>query len=201
VGGLNCRDRNRVALEGELAALADAGAAAVHCVTGDHTAIGHRPDAAPVFDLDATRLAAAARAAGLLVSVAESPCARPAARPPGPAGREGAGGCPGVRREPRGRDGRRSPSSWPPGRRSPTSRAFPWCSDRAGAAARAFPGLVLPPGFLAGILDARDPVVAGIDAAVRLAENCSTCRACRASTSAPCPPRARRTPPAGPSPR
>ena len=62
--GLNCRDRNRVALEGELAALADAGAAAVHCVTGDHTAIGHRPDAAPVFDLDATRLAAAARAAG-----------------------------------------------------------------------------------------------------------------------------------------
>ena len=62
--GLNCRDRNRVALEGELAALADAGAAAVHCVTGDHTAVGHRPDAAPVFDLDATRLAAAARAAG-----------------------------------------------------------------------------------------------------------------------------------------
>ena len=34
----------------------------------------------------------------------------------------------------------------------------------------AFPGLVLPPGFLAGILDAPDPAVAGIDAAVRLAE-------------------------------
>ena len=34
----------------------------------------------------------------------------------------------------------------------------------------AFPGLVLPPGFLDGILDARDPVGRGIDAAVRLAE-------------------------------
>ena len=38
--GLNCRDRNRVALEGELAALAHAGAAAVHCVTGDHRRVG-----------------------------------------------------------------------------------------------------------------------------------------------------------------
>lgn len=31
--GLSCRDRNRVALEGEVAALADVGVAGVHCVT------------------------------------------------------------------------------------------------------------------------------------------------------------------------
>jgi methylenetetrahydrofolate reductase (NADPH) len=75
--GLNCRDRNRVALEGELAALAHANVAGVHCVTGDHPASGHRPDAQPVFDLDSTRLAALARASGVLVSVAESPVAIP----------------------------------------------------------------------------------------------------------------------------
>lgn len=76
--GLTCRDRNRVALEGELAGLADVEVAGVHCVTGDHTATGHRPDARPVFDLDSTALAALARAAGHLVSVAESPVAPPA---------------------------------------------------------------------------------------------------------------------------
>ena len=74
--GLNCRDRNRVALEAELHGLADVGAA-VHCVTGDHTELGHRPDAQPVFDLDSTQLAALAAAAGLLVSVAENPVAAP----------------------------------------------------------------------------------------------------------------------------
>ncbi len=75
--GLNCRDRNRVALEGELAALAHANVAGVHCITGDHTASGHRPDARPVFDLDSTRLAALAHTVGVLVSVAESPAAIP----------------------------------------------------------------------------------------------------------------------------
>jgi methylenetetrahydrofolate reductase (NADPH) len=75
--GLNCRDRNRVALEGELAALAHANVAGVHCITGDHTLSGHRPDAQPVFDLDSTRLAALARSNGVLVSVAESPAAIP----------------------------------------------------------------------------------------------------------------------------
>jgi 5,10-methylenetetrahydrofolate reductase len=81
--GLNARDRNRVALEGELAALADLGVAGVHCVTGDHPAGGHRPDAAPVFDLDSTQLVALAAGRGLVVSAGESPAAPPlAARPP-----------------------------------------------------------------------------------------------------------------------
>lgn len=80
--GLNCRDRNRVALEGELAALAHANVAGVHCITGDHTASGHRPEARAVFDLDSTRLAALAQAAGVLVSVAESPAAIPTSERP-----------------------------------------------------------------------------------------------------------------------
>lgn len=79
---LNCRDRNRVALEGELAGLRAAGVAAVHCVTGDHPLTGGRPDALPVFDLDSTALAALAATTGMLVSVAESPSAPPVAERP-----------------------------------------------------------------------------------------------------------------------
>ncbi len=80
--GLNARDRNRVALEGELAALAELEVGAVHCVTGDHPASGDRPDASAVFDLDSTRLAALASGRGLIVSVAESPAAPPRTRRP-----------------------------------------------------------------------------------------------------------------------
>src|SRR5262245_15060055 len=37
--GINCRDRNQVAIEGEIAACVDAGVVGVHCVTGDHTSL------------------------------------------------------------------------------------------------------------------------------------------------------------------
>jgi 5,10-methylenetetrahydrofolate reductase len=168
--GLNCRDRNRVALEGELAALADAGAAAVHCVTGDHTAVGHRPDAAPVFDLDATRLAALARAAGLVVSVAESPCAPPAGLRPARLTekvRAGAQVC--VVNHAGGRAAVAEFVASGPD--IPYIACVPVVLGPAQARLlAAFPGVVLPPGFLDAILAARDPVVAGIDAAVRLAE-------------------------------
>jgi methylenetetrahydrofolate reductase (NADPH) len=76
---LTCRDRNRAALEGEIAGLMAVGAAGVHCVTGDHPVGGDRPEAQAVFDLDSTRLAALARHSGLLVSVTESPAAPPVA--------------------------------------------------------------------------------------------------------------------------
>jgi methylenetetrahydrofolate reductase (NADPH) len=65
--GINCRDRDRVALEGELAACADAGAVGVHCVTGDHPSAGYHsadgryPAATAVFDLDSIGLVALAR--------------------------------------------------------------------------------------------------------------------------------------------
>ncbi len=77
--GLNCRDRNRVALEGELAACVDAGAAGLHCVTGDHPARGDRADALAVFDLDAVGLVRLAAGRGVAVSVAHAPAAPPSA--------------------------------------------------------------------------------------------------------------------------
>jgi hypothetical protein len=75
--GLNCRDRNRVALEGEIAACVDAGALALHCVTGDHPSAGHRPDAHAVFDLDSLDLVRLAALSGVLCSVAHAPAAPP----------------------------------------------------------------------------------------------------------------------------
>jgi methylenetetrahydrofolate reductase (NADPH) len=74
---LACRDRNRVVLEQELAGLAAVGVAGVLCVTGDARGPGVRPGVTQVFDLDGTRLAALAAAAGLRVAVPESPEAPP----------------------------------------------------------------------------------------------------------------------------
>ncbi len=170
--GLNCRDRNRVALEGELAALADVGVLAVHCVTGDHTLTGSRPDAMPVFDLDGTELAALAADAGLLVSVAEAPAAPPAAR-----------------RAARLREKERAGASVcfvdhaggvaPVARFVAEARALgvtlafipcvPVVVDRGSAELlRSFTSLALPPGYLDGILASADPRRAGIEAAVAL---------------------------------
>jgi 5,10-methylenetetrahydrofolate reductase len=81
--GLNCRDRNRVALEGELMALADLGIVGVHCVTGNHPYSGHRPDAKAVFDIDGTELIALASGMGFAVSTGESPASPPVSVRPG----------------------------------------------------------------------------------------------------------------------
>jgi 5,10-methylenetetrahydrofolate reductase len=79
---LACRDRNGVALEAELVALAEVGVREVHCVTGDARAAHVRPGTTPVFDLDSLRLTALARRLGLTVSVAESPTVEPVDRRP-----------------------------------------------------------------------------------------------------------------------
>ncbi len=170
--GLNCRDRNRVALEGELAALADVGVAGVHCVTGDHTLTGDRPDALPVFDLDSTRLAALARAAGHLVSVAESPLSPPVAGRPARlaekarAGAEvcfvdHAGGAAEVARF----VGRAQDA----GADLAYIACVPLVVDVESARLlESFTSLVLPEGFLDRILGARDPFAAGIAATVEL---------------------------------
>ncbi len=172
--GMNCRDRNRVALEAELAGLAAVGAAGVHCVTGDHTEVGHRPDAMPVFDLDSTRLAALARGAGFIVSVAESPASPPIERRADRLAekyRAGADVCfvnhcgdaPAVARfvrqaRQRGADMR-------------FLACVPVVIDAGSAALLAsFTSLVLPEGFLSGILTAVDVRRAGIEATVALSE-------------------------------
>lgn len=71
---LSCRERNRVALEGELAALADIGVDAILALTGGlpEGAAPARAAHSAVLDLDAARLARLARRAGHLVGAAGS---------------------------------------------------------------------------------------------------------------------------------
>lgn len=173
--GLNCRDRNRVALEGELAGLASVGVLAVHCVTGDHPSVGHRPDTAAVFDLDSTQLASLAAGAGLTASVAEAPLAPPVEHRP-------------ARLAAKARAGAAACIVNHSGSASVVA-AFIAAARAAGAAQmaflacvplvvsrasitrlRSFTGLVAPPGLLERVWDAADPVAAGIAEAVRFAE-------------------------------
>ncbi|MBK4346339.1 methylenetetrahydrofolate reductase C-terminal domain-containing protein [Lacisediminihabitans changchengi] len=170
--GINNRDRNRVAIEGELAALADVGVAGVHCVTGDHTLTGDRPDAAPVFDLDSTRTTTVARAAGHLVSVGEAPATPPVDRRAARlvekmrAGAEvcfvnHAGGVRPVREF--------IDSAQQLGATMAFIPCVPVVVDRESAELlESFTTLVLPEGLLARILAARDPFEEGIAAAVEL---------------------------------
>jgi methylenetetrahydrofolate reductase (NADPH) len=51
-----CRDRNRIALQGDLLGAASLGIGNVLCVTGNHVLVGDSPDARAVFDLDGSRL-------------------------------------------------------------------------------------------------------------------------------------------------
>ena len=102
---LTCRDRNRVVLEQEIMGLAAVGVEGVLCATGDVRAPGVRPDVTQVFDLDGTRLAALAAAAGLVATVPEAPEAAPrdasARAGRGQAARRG----PALRAEPRRQPG------------------------------------------------------------------------------------------------
>lgn len=53
---LNCRDRNRLALQSDVLGAAAVGAAGIVCIGGDPPATGDTPDAAPVWDVDAVGL-------------------------------------------------------------------------------------------------------------------------------------------------
>jgi methylenetetrahydrofolate reductase (NADPH) len=59
---LTCRDRNRIALQGELMGAAALGVRNLLLLRGDDPAAGDQPDAKPVFDLDSRSLTATARA-------------------------------------------------------------------------------------------------------------------------------------------
>jgi methylenetetrahydrofolate reductase (NADPH) len=79
---LACRDRNRIVLEQELIGLRHLGVDAVLCVTGDARGYDVRPDVTQVFDLDGPRLAALAATVGLPAAVPETPAAPPRDRRP-----------------------------------------------------------------------------------------------------------------------
>jgi methylenetetrahydrofolate reductase (NADPH) len=59
---LTCRDRNRIALQGELMGAAALGVRNLLLLRGDDPTAGDQPDAKPVFDLDSRSLTATARA-------------------------------------------------------------------------------------------------------------------------------------------
>lgn len=53
---ISCRDRNRIAIQGDVLGAAAMGVNSVLCLTGDSVESGDHPDAKPVFDLDSLSL-------------------------------------------------------------------------------------------------------------------------------------------------
>jgi len=49
---ITCRDRNRIAIQGDVLGAAAMGVANILCLTGDDVTAGDHPEAKPVFDLD-----------------------------------------------------------------------------------------------------------------------------------------------------
>jgi len=58
---VSCRDRNRIAIQGDLLGAAAMGVRNVLCLTGDDVSVGDQPEAKPVFDLDSIQLLRVAR--------------------------------------------------------------------------------------------------------------------------------------------
>ena len=71
---LVCRDRNRLALQAEIAGAALHGIENICCLTGDDVTAGDEPEARRVFDLDSIQLLATAH--GDRATAATSPAAR-----------------------------------------------------------------------------------------------------------------------------
>ena len=53
---ISCRDRNRIAIQGDVLGAAAMGVANILCLTGDGVQCGDQPEAKPVFDLDSITL-------------------------------------------------------------------------------------------------------------------------------------------------
>lgn len=169
IAGITCRDRNRVAIEGELAALADLGAAGVLAVTGDHPSSTALREAQPVFDLDSTRLTALVRRAGLFAAVVEHPAAPPVSfRPARLALKAQAGAELGILNLCRdiATLARFTTALDAAGTAIAVVVSVPIVSSRAAAKRlSALPGVALPPELISAIATGDDDVQAGIRAA------------------------------------
>ncbi|WP_409331222.1 methylenetetrahydrofolate reductase C-terminal domain-containing protein [Trujillonella humicola] len=167
---LACRDRNRVVLEQEVAALAALGVDGVLCVTGDARGPGVRPGATQVFDLDGPRLAALAASAGLAVAVPESPAAPPVdLRPARVAQKQRAGAQVCVLNHVRtpGEVARFAAAARAAGATLPFLAAVAvYTDERSARVLQRFPGLYLDDDVVEQVLAAPDPREAGIAAAV-----------------------------------
>jgi methylenetetrahydrofolate reductase (NADPH) len=58
---VSCRDRNRIAIQGDVLGAAALGVCSVLCLSGDDVGVGDHPEAKPVFDLDSVSLLATVR--------------------------------------------------------------------------------------------------------------------------------------------
>jgi methylenetetrahydrofolate reductase (NADPH) len=58
---VSCRDRNRIAIQGDLLGAAALGVCSVLCLSGDDVSVGDHPESKPVFDLDSVTLLQTAR--------------------------------------------------------------------------------------------------------------------------------------------
>jgi 5,10-methylenetetrahydrofolate reductase len=167
---LACRDRNRIVLEQELNGLRHLDVDAVLCVTGDARAYDVRPEVTQVFDLDGPRLAALAASAGLSAAVPETPAAPPRDLRPGRlAQKQRAGAAVAVLNH----AAVDTVTAFMAGAAQagvtiPVIAGVAVFTDEPSAAVlSALPGLELDPGAVRSVLDAADPVEAGIAAAVR----------------------------------
>lgn len=58
---ISCRDRNRIAIQGDVLGAAAMGVGSILCLTGDGVGVGDQPGARPVFDFDSVSLLRALR--------------------------------------------------------------------------------------------------------------------------------------------
>ena len=170
---LACRDRNRIVLEQELAGLRHLGVDAVLCVTGDARGYDVRPDVTQVFDLDGPRLAALAAAIGLPAAVPETPGSPPRhQRAFRLAQKQRAGAAVAVLNHAgAGTVAAFMADAARDGVTIPVIAAVAVFTDaRSAGVLTGLPGLDLDPRAVRAVLDAPDPVAAGITAAAREAQ-------------------------------
>ncbi|MFZ1163345.1 MAG: methylenetetrahydrofolate reductase [Mycobacterium sp.] len=167
---LSCRDRNRVVLEQELRGLRFTGATTVFCVTGDGRGYDVRPEVTQTFDLDGPRLVALAASLDMIAAVPETPTAPPTrVRPARLVEKQRAGASLAVLNHVSSAsvlsafmdDARAA------GLHIPVLAAVAVFTDVVSAAVlQGLPGLELEPELVDEVVNAPDPVEAGIEAAV-----------------------------------
>jgi methylenetetrahydrofolate reductase (NADPH) len=170
---LACRDRNRIVLEQELIGLRHLEVDAVLCVTGDARGYDVRPDVTQVFDLDGPRLAALAATVGVSAAVPETPAAPPRDRRPFRLLQKQRAGAAVAVLNHAATD---TVASFMAGAAAagvtiPVLAAVAVYTDALSAAVLSgLPGLELDPDAVRRVIDAPDPVEAGVAAAVAEAQ-------------------------------
>ena len=167
---LSCRDRNRVVLEQELRGLKLTGVQTVLCVTGDGRGYDVRPDVTQTFDLDGPRLVALASELEMSAAVPETPTAPPVtARPSRLVQKQRAGARVAVLNHLPSPMGVESfvAAARTAGLTIPVLAAVAVFTDAVSAAVlQGLPGLELDHGIVDQVINASNPVEAGIEAAL-----------------------------------